>query len=123
MIDSLSLVLRLRPGFYPVFGSNWTQIGPKFLRARIPQCSTELLTLNERNRDVTPTIRLWQYDTDARPALKNKSVPEVLRTNRVKSLVPAAPDFILEFEYMFQFFWTGAGRRPVPRLELEVLAA
>ena len=54
MIDSLSLVLRLRPRFYPVFGSNWTQIGPKFLRARLPQCSTELLTLNERNGDFSP---------------------------------------------------------------------
>ena len=30
LIDSLSLALRLRSRFYPVFGSNWTQIGPKF---------------------------------------------------------------------------------------------
>ena len=30
IVDSLSLVLRLRPRFYPVFGSEWTQVGPKF---------------------------------------------------------------------------------------------
>ena len=32
IVDSLSLVLRLRPRFYPVFGSEWTQVGPKFSR-------------------------------------------------------------------------------------------
>jgi hypothetical protein len=35
IVDSLSLVLRLRPRFYPVFGSEWTQFGPKFSRLRI----------------------------------------------------------------------------------------
>ena len=32
IVDSLSLVLRPRPRFYPVFGSEWTQVGPKFSR-------------------------------------------------------------------------------------------
>ena len=36
MIDPLSLVLRLRARFYPIFGSNWTQIGPKFFVLQIP---------------------------------------------------------------------------------------
>jgi hypothetical protein len=36
LIDSLSLALRLRSRFYPVFGSNWTQIGPKFFTAAFP---------------------------------------------------------------------------------------
>src|SRR5438132_3693475 len=30
LLIRFSLVLRIRPRFYPVFGSDWTQIGPKF---------------------------------------------------------------------------------------------
>jgi hypothetical protein len=55
VVDSLSSVLRPRPRFYPVFGSEWTQIGSKFLRCEFTRITlgNPLVSVMEIYRQLT----------------------------------------------------------------------
>ena len=81
IIDSLSLVLRLRPRFYPAFGSEWTQIGPKFLvtdlREKI-RLFTKLRFANDRSslrfsRAAHSVIGRFQMKLSRTKAVRNRS--------------------------------------------------